>query len=187
MYPEKNSEKTFLFSVSTKGDFQTFISLAEGLGDLNYLSNYSSACCFQLCNVFRQNMEIDQCLLESLPLGQRQRLVRRMRCEQLRLYYERERTLQKQSLPKPRLFQRKKQRVSFMPPEVIQDAIIRQDDKEVPANHLPSCLGKSVSDIPAAFAGHRASALLAVSRVQLVPGTSWCSCGNACWKHGTFG
>lgn len=25
----------------------------------------------------------------------------------------------------------------------------------VPANHFPSCLGKSVSDIPAAFAGHR--------------------------------
>ncbi|XP_057192130.1 unconventional myosin-XVI isoform X1 [Triplophysa rosa] len=87
--------------------------------------------CIQLCNGFRQNMEIDQCLLESLPLGQRQRLVRRMRCEQLRLYYERERTLQKQSLPKPRSFYRKKQRVSFMPPEVIQDAIIRHDDKEV--------------------------------------------------------
>uniref|UniRef100_A0A673KF40 Unconventional myosin-XVI-like n=1 Tax=Sinocyclocheilus rhinocerous TaxID=307959 RepID=A0A673KF40_9TELE len=88
-------------------------------------------CCFQLCNVFRQNMEIDQCLLESLPLGQRQRLVRRMRCEQLRVYYERERTLQKQSFPKPRSTNRKKQRISFTLSDVIQDAIIRHDDKEV--------------------------------------------------------
>ncbi|ROL52406.1 Unconventional myosin-XVI [Anabarilius grahami] len=99
-------------------------------------------------------MEIDQCLLESLPLGQRQRLVRRMRCEQLRVYYERERTLQKQSFPKPRATNRKKQRISFTLSDVIQDAIIRHDDKEVPANYFPSCLGKSVSDIPAAFAGH---------------------------------
>uniref|UniRef100_A0A8C2J6C9 Myosin XVI n=1 Tax=Cyprinus carpio TaxID=7962 RepID=A0A8C2J6C9_CYPCA len=76
-------------------------------------------------------MEIDQCLLESLPLGQRQRLVRRMRCEQLRVYYERERTLQKQSFPKPRSTNRKKQRISFTLSDVIQDAIIRHDDKEV--------------------------------------------------------
>lgn len=75
-------------------------------------------------------MEIDQCLLESLPLGQRQRLVRRMRCEQLRVYYERERTLQKQSFPKPRATNRKKQRISFTLSDVIQDAIIRHDDKE---------------------------------------------------------
>ncbi len=86
--------------------------------------------CFQLCNVFRQNMEIDQCLLESLPLGQRQRLVRRMRCEQLRVYYERERTLQKQSFPKPRSTNRKKLRISFPLSDIIQDAIIRHDDKE---------------------------------------------------------
>ncbi|XP_016360902.1 unconventional myosin-XVI-like isoform X1 [Sinocyclocheilus anshuiensis] len=86
--------------------------------------------CFQLCNVFRQNMEIDQCLLESLPLGQRQRLVRRMRCEQLRVYYERERTLQKQSFPKPRSTNRKKKGISFTLSDVIQDAIIRHDDKE---------------------------------------------------------
>uniref|UniRef100_A0A8C1UXT3 Myosin XVI n=1 Tax=Cyprinus carpio TaxID=7962 RepID=A0A8C1UXT3_CYPCA len=76
-------------------------------------------------------MEIDQCLLESLPLGQRQRLVRRMRCEQLRVYYERERTLQKQSFPKPRSTNRKKQKISFTLSDVIQDAIIRHDDKEV--------------------------------------------------------
>lgn len=75
-------------------------------------------------------MEIDQCLLESLPLGQRQRLVRRMRCEQLRVYYERERTLQKQSFPKPRSTNRKKQRISFTLSDVIQDTIIRHDDKE---------------------------------------------------------
>uniref|UniRef100_A0A8C2JP93 Myosin XVI n=1 Tax=Cyprinus carpio TaxID=7962 RepID=A0A8C2JP93_CYPCA len=76
-------------------------------------------------------MEIDQCLLESLPLGQRQRLVRRMRCEQLRVYYERERTLQKQNFPKPRSTNRKKQKISFTLSDVIQDAIIRHDDKEV--------------------------------------------------------
>ncbi|XP_051567236.1 unconventional myosin-XVI-like [Myxocyprinus asiaticus] len=93
--------------------------------------NFIKRCCFQLCNVFRQNMEIDQCLLESLPLGQRQRLVRRMRCEQLRVYYERERMSQKQSFAKPRSSHRKKQRISFTLSEVIQDAIIRHDDKEV--------------------------------------------------------
>ncbi|XP_016360909.1 unconventional myosin-XVI-like isoform X2 [Sinocyclocheilus anshuiensis] len=92
--------------------------------------NFIKCCCFQLCNVFRQNMEIDQCLLESLPLGQRQRLVRRMRCEQLRVYYERERTLQKQSFPKPRSTNRKKKGISFTLSDVIQDAIIRHDDKE---------------------------------------------------------
>uniref|UniRef100_A0A8C1L5R9 Myosin XVI n=1 Tax=Cyprinus carpio TaxID=7962 RepID=A0A8C1L5R9_CYPCA len=93
--------------------------------------HFIKCCCFQLCNVFRQNMEIDQCLLESLPLGQRQRLVRRMRCEQLRVYYERERTLQKQSFPKPRSTNRKKKKISFTLSDVIQDAIIRHDDKEV--------------------------------------------------------
>ncbi|KAF5903862.1 unconventional myosin-XVI isoform X2, partial [Clarias magur] len=81
--------------------------------------------CFQLCNAFRQNMEIDQCLLESLPLGQRQRLVRRMRCDQLRAYYERERT------QKPLSSQRKKQSISFSVSDILQDAIIRHDDKEV--------------------------------------------------------
>uniref|UniRef100_A0A667WPT4 Myosin XVI n=1 Tax=Myripristis murdjan TaxID=586833 RepID=A0A667WPT4_9TELE len=90
--------------------------------------------CFQLCNVFRQNMEIDQCLLESLPIGQRQRLVRRMRCDQIRAYYEREKSLQRQqggvkarSLPS----HRKKHRIRFSLSDVIQDAIIRHDDKEV--------------------------------------------------------
>ncbi|KAM9344023.1 unconventional myosin-XVI [Pholidichthys leucotaenia] len=96
--------------------------------------HFIKCCCFQLCNVFRHNMEIDQCLLESLPIGQRQRLVRRMRCEQIRAYYEREKSLQRQqggikvrSLPS----HRKKHRVRFSPTDVIQDAIIRHDDKEV--------------------------------------------------------
>lgn len=75
-------------------------------------------------------MEIDQCLLESLPLGQRQRLVRRMRCDQLRAYYEREQTLQKQSTHKPLSSQRKKQSISFSLSDILQDAIIRHDDKE---------------------------------------------------------
>lgn len=88
--------------------------------------------CFQLCNVFRQNMEIDQCLLESLPIGQRQRLVRRMRCDQVRAYYERERSLQRQqgTTKAPPVGHRKKRRVRFGLADVIQDAIIRHDDKE---------------------------------------------------------
>ena len=98
-------------------------------------------------------MEIDQCLLESLPLGQRQRLVRRMRCDQIRAYYERERALQKQqcqlhgtgggaavataatpsataSAKARGAGHRKKQRVTFPAASVIQDAIMRHDDKE---------------------------------------------------------
>uniref|UniRef100_A0A665U7G5 Myosin XVI n=1 Tax=Echeneis naucrates TaxID=173247 RepID=A0A665U7G5_ECHNA len=100
----------------------------------NFLQGYHFVCCFQLCNVFRQNMEIDQCLLESLPIGQRQRLVRRMRCDQIRAYYEREKNLQRQqggvkvrALPT----RRKKHQVRFSLADVIQDAIIRHDDKEV--------------------------------------------------------
>ncbi|CAL8268518.1 unnamed protein product [Lota lota] len=79
-------------------------------------------------------MEIDQCMLESLPLGQRQRLVRRMRCDQIRAYYEREKSLQRQAggarsraPPGPR----NKQRVRFGPQEVLQDAIARHDHREV--------------------------------------------------------
>ncbi|KAL3969838.1 prickle [Sarotherodon galilaeus] len=79
-------------------------------------------------------MEIDQCLLESLPIGQRQRLVRRMRCEQIRAYYEREKSLQRQqggvkvrALPT----HRKKHHVRFRPTDIIQDAIVHHNDKEV--------------------------------------------------------
>ncbi|XP_032385012.1 unconventional myosin-XVI isoform X3 [Etheostoma spectabile] len=96
--------------------------------------HFIKCCCFQLCNVFRQNMEIDQCLLESLPIGQRQRLVRRMRCDQIRAYYEREKSLQRQqSGLKVRAppSHRKKHRVHFSLADIIQDAIIRHDDKEV--------------------------------------------------------
>ncbi|XP_030642796.1 unconventional myosin-XVI [Chanos chanos] len=93
--------------------------------------HFIKCCCFQLCNVFRQNMEIDQCLLESLPLGQRQRLVRRMRCDQIRAYYERERTLQKQNAHKPSASSRTKQKIHFHISDVIQDAIIHHDNKEV--------------------------------------------------------
>lgn len=89
--------------------------------------------CFQLCNVFRQNMEIDQCLLESLPTGQRQRLVRRMRCDQIRAYYERERSLQRQQagtkVRAPATLC-KRNRVRFRPADVLQDAIIHHHDKE---------------------------------------------------------
>ncbi|XP_068602409.1 unconventional myosin-XVI [Brachionichthys hirsutus] len=96
--------------------------------------HFIKCCCFQLCNVFRQNMEIDQCLLESMPIGQRQRLVRRMRCDQIRAYYEREKSLQCQpggikSRAPP--IHRKKRRARFGLTDVMQDAIIRHDDKEV--------------------------------------------------------
>ncbi|XP_053295375.1 unconventional myosin-XVI [Pleuronectes platessa] len=96
--------------------------------------HFIKCCCFQLCNVFRQNMEIDQCLLESLPIGQRQRLVRRMRCDQIRAYYEREKSVQRQQgAIKVRSWSthRKKYHVRFSPTDVLQDAIIRHDDKEV--------------------------------------------------------
>ncbi|XP_047457190.1 unconventional myosin-XVI isoform X2 [Mugil cephalus] len=96
--------------------------------------HFIKCCCFQLCNVFRQNMEIDQCLLESLPIGQRQRLVRRMRCDQIRAYYEREKSLQRQQggiKARAPSTHRKKHHVRFSLADVIQDAIIRHDDKEV--------------------------------------------------------
>lgn len=76
-------------------------------------------------------MEIDQCLLDSLPIGQRQRLVRRMRCDQVRAYYEREKSLQRQQGGvKVRGPATKKHRVQFDVSDVIQDAIIRHDDRE---------------------------------------------------------
>ncbi|XP_034376254.2 unconventional myosin-XVI isoform X1 [Arvicanthis niloticus] len=89
-------------------------------------------CCYQLCNVFRSHeMEIDQCLLESLPLGQRQRLVKRMRCEQIKAYYEREKVLQKQEGLLKRIKPGKSQKVRFSLADMIQDAIIHHHDKEV--------------------------------------------------------
>uniref|UniRef100_A0A8C0L9A2 Myosin XVI n=1 Tax=Canis lupus dingo TaxID=286419 RepID=A0A8C0L9A2_CANLU len=92
---------------------------------------FLSLCCFQLCNVFRTHeMEIDQCLLESLPLGQRQRLVKRMRCEQIKAYYEREKAFQKQEGFLKKLKHGKNQKVHFNLADMIQDAIIHHDDKE---------------------------------------------------------
>ncbi|XP_067842810.1 unconventional myosin-XVI [Heptranchias perlo] len=94
--------------------------------------HFIKCCCFQLCNVFRtHDMEIDQCLLESLPLGQRQRLVKRMRCDQIKAYYEREKLLQKQEGFKHKHKHGKKNRVHFISSDMIQEAIIRHDDKEV--------------------------------------------------------
>ncbi|XP_014637266.1 PREDICTED: unconventional myosin-XVI [Ceratotherium simum simum] len=75
-------------------------------------------------------MEIDQCLLESLPLGQRQRLVQRMRCEQIKAYYEREKAFQKQEGFLKKLKRGKNQKVHFNLADMIQDAIIHHDDKE---------------------------------------------------------
>uniref|UniRef100_A0A4X2LZA8 Unconventional myosin-XVI n=1 Tax=Vombatus ursinus TaxID=29139 RepID=A0A4X2LZA8_VOMUR len=89
-------------------------------------------CCFQLCNVFRSHeMEIDQCLLESLPLGQRQRLVKRMRCDQIKAYYEREKAFQKQEGFVKKLKHGKNHKVHFNLADMIQDAIIHHNDKEV--------------------------------------------------------
>uniref|UniRef100_A0A8C4X6F9 Myosin motor domain-containing protein n=1 Tax=Erpetoichthys calabaricus TaxID=27687 RepID=A0A8C4X6F9_ERPCA len=76
-------------------------------------------------------MEIDQCLLESLPLGQRQRLLKRMRLEQVKAYHEREKTLNKHSGLKGKGKHNRKHRVHFGPSEMIQDAIINHNDKEV--------------------------------------------------------
>ncbi|XP_011789337.1 PREDICTED: unconventional myosin-XVI [Colobus angolensis palliatus] len=76
-------------------------------------------------------MEIDQCLLESLPLGQRQRLVKRMRCEQIKAYYEREKAFQKQEGFLKRLKHAKNPKVHFDLADMIQDAIIHHNDKEV--------------------------------------------------------
>ncbi|XP_038145588.1 unconventional myosin-XVI isoform X1 [Cyprinodon tularosa] len=96
--------------------------------------HFIKCCCFQLCNVFRHNMEIDQCLLESLPIGQRQRLVKRMRCDQIRAYYEREKNLERQQggvkVRAPSTYGRK-HRIRFRHTDLIQDAIIRHDNKEV--------------------------------------------------------
>ncbi|XP_009190490.2 unconventional myosin-XVI isoform X4 [Papio anubis] len=94
--------------------------------------HFIKCCCFQLCNVFRSHeMEIDQCLLESLPLGQRQRLVKRMRCEQIKAYYEREKAFQKQEGFLKRLKHAKNPKVHFDLADMIQDAIIHHNDKEV--------------------------------------------------------
>ncbi|XP_005366360.1 unconventional myosin-XVI isoform X1 [Microtus ochrogaster] len=98
------------------------------------MSHYQfiKCCCYQLCNVFRSHeMEIDQCLLESLPLGQRQRLVKRMRCEQIKAYYEREKVFRKQEGLLRRTKPGKNQRVRFSLADMIQDAIIHHHDKEV--------------------------------------------------------
>ncbi|KAK2839918.1 hypothetical protein Q5P01_013658 [Channa striata] len=96
--------------------------------------HFIKCCCFQLCNVFRQNMEIDQCLLESLPIGQRQRLVKRMRCDQIKAYYEREKNLQRQQggiKVRALSTHRKKHKVGFSLSDLLHDAIVRHDDKEV--------------------------------------------------------
>ncbi|XP_054302915.2 unconventional myosin-XVI isoform X1 [Pongo pygmaeus] len=94
--------------------------------------HFIKCCCFQLCNVFRSHeMEIDQCLLESLPLGQRQRLVKRMRCEQIKAYYEREKAFQKQEGFLKRLKHAKNPKVHFNLTDMLQDAIIHHNDKEV--------------------------------------------------------
>lgn len=89
-------------------------------------------------------MEIDQCLLESLPIGQRQRLVKRMRCDQIRAYYEREKSSQQRQQGGVQVH-RKKQQVRFSLADVLRDAIIRYDDKE----------GASMGRLPCVRCKHR--------------------------------
>ncbi|XP_048357862.1 unconventional myosin-XVI isoform X3 [Sphaerodactylus townsendi] len=94
--------------------------------------HFIKGCCFQLCNIFRSHdMEIDQCLLESLPLSQRQRLVKRMRCDQIKAYYEWEKAFLKQEGCAKKSKRRRKHRVHFSLSDMIQDAIVGHDDKEV--------------------------------------------------------
>ncbi|XP_015261126.1 PREDICTED: unconventional myosin-XVI-like, partial [Gekko japonicus] len=94
--------------------------------------HFIKCCCFQLCNVFRSHdMEIDQCLLESLPLGQRQRLVKRMRCDQIKAYYEWEKAFLKQEGYAKKSKRRRKHKVHFSPSDMIQDAVVCHDDKDV--------------------------------------------------------
>jgi hypothetical protein len=75
-------------------------------------------------------MEIDQCLLESLPLGQRQRLVKRMRGEQVKAYYEREQALQRQERAVRRARHGRAARVRFPLGAMVQDAIVHHHDRE---------------------------------------------------------
>ncbi|XP_051025447.1 LOW QUALITY PROTEIN: unconventional myosin-XVI [Acomys russatus] len=99
---------------------------------MSHYQHFIKCCCYQLCNVFRSHeMEIDQCLLESLPLGQRQRLVKRMRCEQIKAYYEREKVFQKQEGLLKRIKPGKTQKVRFGLSDMMQDAIVHHHDKEV--------------------------------------------------------
>ncbi|XP_069746723.1 unconventional myosin-XVI [Narcine bancroftii] len=72
-------------------------------------------------------MEIDQCLLESLPSGQRQQLVKRMRCDQVKAYYEREKVQQTGFKHK----HAKRRNVHFRITDMVQEAIIGHNDKEV--------------------------------------------------------
>ncbi|KAJ8350779.1 hypothetical protein SKAU_G00259090 [Synaphobranchus kaupii] len=110
------------------GALRTYRNLHQRPHETHKMSHYHfiKCCCFQLCKVFRpQDMEIEQCLLDSLPLGQRQRIVRHMRHDQIRAYYERE-----QAPPKPRPKRGRKRAVRFGLSDALQDAILRHDDRE---------------------------------------------------------
>lgn len=77
-------------------------------------------------------MEIDQALLESLPLPQRQKLCKKLRQEQVRRYNE----VLKEEFEKRRTrnFERKKNKkgttVNFQNSELLKDATARFDDRE---------------------------------------------------------
>ncbi|KAL4656568.1 unconventional myosin-XVI-like [Arapaima gigas] len=92
--------------------------------------HYMSCCGFQLCNVFHSRaMEMDQCLLESLSPGQRQKLVRRLRGDQIRAYYEREKS--SHAGHQGHFKKKKAPKIHFLTSDIIQDAIVHHDHKEV--------------------------------------------------------
>jgi ankyrin repeat protein len=77
-------------------------------------------------------MEIDQALLESLPMEQRLKLVKRMRQEQIRRYYEREEADNKgTNLGKPDINKQGSRKVQFDGGYRLQDAVANYDEAEV--------------------------------------------------------
>ena len=84
-------------------------------------------------------MEIDQALLESLPMEQRQKLVKRMRQEQIKRYYVREEAADNKGtdLAKPDSKQGSR-KVQFDREYQLQDALTNFDEAEGVA--LLACL-----------------------------------------------
>ncbi|XP_066266634.1 unconventional myosin-XVI-like isoform X2 [Branchiostoma lanceolatum] len=77
-------------------------------------------------------MEIDQSVLEQLPLEQRRRLVRRMRQDQIRAYMEWEKSGNaKTTARKHRRENRRRTQVEFGAETILQEAVARFDDIEV--------------------------------------------------------
>ncbi|KPP72823.1 unconventional myosin-XVI-like, partial [Scleropages formosus] len=82
------------------------------------------------CNeVTSRRTDKETCLLESLSPSQRQRLVKRLRSDQVQAYYEREKS-------SPAIYQgqsekKKVPKIRFHACDILQDAIVHHDHKEV--------------------------------------------------------